>query len=80
MDECLQILETHKDALPSDRRLIWWAKLGWIMEQAGLQLLPEDTQSITAFADSKVRYTIRAFSNQLSQYRKEIPEEFWTSQ
>ncbi|KAJ6151738.1 hypothetical protein N7470_006866 [Penicillium chermesinum] len=65
MDECIQILENHPDALPSDRRLVWWAKLGWIMEQAGLQLLPEDSKSITAFADSK--------------YRKDIPEEFWTT-
>ncbi|KAJ5632074.1 hypothetical protein N7490_008413 [Penicillium lividum] len=78
MDECLQILENHPDALPSDRKVVWWAKLGWIMEQAGLQLTTDDTQSIVSFTDSKVRYTINAFANQLAQYQRDIPKEFWT--
>ena len=78
MDESLQILENHPNALPSDRKVIWWAKLARIMEQAGTQLTPEDPQIIIAFSDSKVRYTIKAFANQLAQYRREIPEEFWT--
>lgn len=79
MDECLNILETHPDALPSDRRVVWWAKLGFIAEEAGVQLLTDDPQSITSFADSKTRYAIRAFANQLAQWRKEIPEEIYTS-
>ncbi|KAJ5935801.1 Transcription factor [Penicillium verhagenii] len=78
MDESLQILENHPDALPSDRQAVWWGKLGWIMEQAGLQLTTDDTQSIVSFTDSKVRYTIKAFSNQLAQFRRDIPEELWS--
>ncbi|KAJ6084597.1 hypothetical protein N7486_011397 [Penicillium sp. IBT 16267x] len=78
MDESLQILEKHPEALASDRQVIWWAKLGWIMEQAGLQLTTDDTQSIVSFADSEVRYTIKAFANQLAQFRNDIPEELWT--
>ncbi|KAJ5810662.1 uncharacterized protein N7503_002880 [Penicillium pulvis] len=78
MDESLQILENHPEALASDRKVIWWAKLGWIMEQAGLQLTTDDTQSIVSFADSKVRYTIKAFANQLAQFRNDIPEDIWT--
>ncbi|KAJ5580276.1 Transcription factor [Penicillium hispanicum] len=79
MDECLQILESHPDALPSDRKVIWWAKLAFIMEQASVQLTNEDPQTAVSFADSKVRYTIKAFANQLAQYRRDIPEEFWTA-
>lgn len=78
MDECLHVLETHPDALPSDRRVVWWAKLGLIMEEAGVQLLTDDPGSIISFADSKVRYAIRAFANQLAQWRRDIPEEFYT--
>lgn len=78
MDESLQILENHPDALPSDRKLVWWAKLGWIMEQAGVQLTSDDAKSVLSFTDSKVRHTIKAFANQLAQYRRDIPEEFWT--
>ncbi|KAJ5621891.1 hypothetical protein N7528_005123 [Penicillium herquei] len=79
MDESIQILETHPDALASDRAIIWWAKLGWIMEQAGLQLISDDTQSVVSFTDGKVRYTIKAFAKQLAQYRREIPEAIWTA-
>lgn len=78
MDECLQILATHPDALPSDRRLVWWAKLAYIMEQAGVQLTAEDPYTMISFADSKTRYTIKAFATQLAQFRRDIPEEFWT--
>lgn len=79
MDDCLQVLETHPDALPSDREVVWWAKLGFILEEAGVQLLSDDSEAQTSFADSKTRYTIRAFNNQLTQWRKEIPEEFFRS-
>ena len=78
MDECLQILEIHPDALPSDRKVVWWAKLALIMEQASVQLTNDDAQTVVTFADSKVQYTIKAFANQLLQYRREIPEEYWT--
>ncbi|KAJ5180899.1 hypothetical protein N7492_004109 [Penicillium capsulatum] len=57
MDECLQILENHPDALPSDRRLIWWAKLAYIMEQAGVQLSAEDPYSMISFADTPLANT-----------------------
>lgn len=79
MDDCLQVLETHPDALPSDRQVVWWAKLGFILEEAGVQLLSDDSEAPTSFADSKTRYTIRAFNNQLTQWRKEVPEELFTS-
>lgn len=79
MDDCLHVLETHPDALPSDRQIIWWAKLGFIMEEAGVQLLSDDPDSTTSFANSKTRYTIKAFNNQLTQWKKDIPEELFTS-
>jgi len=79
MDDCLQVLETHPDALPSDRQVIWWAKLGFIMEQTGVQLSSDDAETMASFADNKTRYSIKAFNNQLTQWRKEIPEGFFTS-
>ena len=79
MDDCLHVLETHPDALPSDRQVIWWAKLGFIMEEAGVQLLSDDPDSTTSFADGKTRYTIKAFNNQLTQWKKDIPGELFTS-
>ncbi|KAJ5895633.1 hypothetical protein N7495_007324 [Penicillium taxi] len=78
MDESIRILETHPDALPSDHKLVWWAKLGFIMEEAGSQLTSEDPKSVILFTDSKTRFTIKAFANQLAQFRRDIPEEYWT--
>ncbi|KAJ5681398.1 uncharacterized protein N7477_001338 [Penicillium maclennaniae] len=78
MDDCLHILENHPDALPSDRQVIWWAKLGFIMEEAGVQLSSDDPDSTTSFSDSKTRYTIKAFNNQLTQWKKDIPVELFT--
>jgi hypothetical protein len=79
MDDCIHVLETHPDALPSDRQVVWWAKLGFIMEEAGVQLMSDDQVSMSSFADGKTRYTVRAFNNQLTQWRKNIPEDCFTS-
>lgn len=77
MDECLEILETHPDALPSDRNLKWWAKLGSIMEDAGHRFCAEDPGSITTFADSKAWYNIKLFEDRLAQWREEVPRDLY---
>ncbi|OKP09465.1 hypothetical protein PENSUB_5201 [Penicillium subrubescens] len=78
MEECLHTLENHPDALPSDRKIVWWARLGQIIEEASTQLLTDDPQSVITFADSKIRYAVKGFSNQLAQWRREVPEEAYT--
>lgn len=78
MDECLEILATHPDALPSDRRLKWWAKLGLIMEDAGKHFSDEDPGSITTFADSKVWYDMQMFEDRIAKWRAEIPQDIYT--
>ncbi|KAJ5096382.1 hypothetical protein NUU61_005738 [Penicillium alfredii] len=77
-DECLEILENHPDALPSDRKLVWWAKLGLIMEEVGVHFSTDYPGSIITFADSKLRYTMKALENELFQWRRDIPEELYT--
>lgn len=78
MDECLEILENHPDALPSDRKLKWWAKLGSIMEDAGYRFSVDDPGSIATFADSKAWYNIRLLEDRLAQWREEVPRELYT--
>jgi hypothetical protein len=78
MDECLEILETHPDALPSDRRLKWWAKLGLIMEDAGNHFSTEEPGSISTFADSKVWYDMQIFEDRIAKWRAEIPQDIYT--
>ncbi|KAJ5757206.1 uncharacterized protein N7511_007388 [Penicillium nucicola] len=78
MDECLEILDNHPDALPSDRTLKWWARLGNIMEDAGVHFSSDDVGSIVTFADSRAWHEIKAFENRLSRWRAEIPREVYT--
>jgi hypothetical protein len=78
MEECLHTLENHPDALPSDKKIIWWARLGQIIEESSTQLTTDDPQSIVTFADSKIRYAVKGFSNQLAQWRREVPEEAYS--
>ncbi|KAJ5981810.1 hypothetical protein N7522_013438 [Penicillium canescens] len=77
MDECLEILDTHPDALPSDRNLKWWARLGSIMEDAGVRS-SDDVGSIVTFADSRAWHEIKSFENRLSRWRAEVPRDVYT--
>lgn len=77
MDECVETLQTHPDALPTDRQAIWWVKLAFIMEDASTQL-SDETETLSSFIDSKVRYTIRGFSSQLAQWRRDIPDDIYS--
>jgi hypothetical protein len=80
MDECLEILATHPDALPSDRRLKWWAKLGLIMEDAGKHFSAEDPGSIATFAESKVWYEMKMFEERIAKWRADIPQDIYTGE
>ncbi|KAF7592129.1 hypothetical protein BBP40_000677 [Aspergillus hancockii] len=71
MDECIEILETSPDTLPSDRVMIQWAKLVHIIEEIHQQFSPDDTGSIVAFSEPKVQYTLKVFEKQLEQLRRE---------
>ncbi|KAJ5209931.1 Transcription factor [Penicillium cf. griseofulvum] len=78
MDECLEILANHPDALPSDRKLTWWAKLGLIMEQSGHHFSAEDSEPISTFANSKLWYNMKVFEDRLAQWREGIPQDIYT--
>ncbi|KAJ5121049.1 uncharacterized protein N7515_009010 [Penicillium bovifimosum] len=78
MDESLEILEIHADALPSDRTLKWWAKLARIMEDAGRQLYTDVAGSVATFAESKMWYSIKALEGKLAQWKEEVPRDVYT--
>jgi hypothetical protein len=80
MDECLEILDTHPDALPSDRNLKWWARLGSIMEDAGVRCSTDNVGSIVTFADSRAWHEIKSFENRLSRWRAEVPRDVYTGE
>lgn len=78
MDECIEILETSPDALPSDKALVRWVKLAQITEEVGFHFSSDEPDSNATFFDPKIQYTLRAFEKQLEQWRKDTPAEHYS--
>lgn len=73
MDECIEILEKSPDALPSDKALIYWVKLGRIMEEVCFHFVSDEPDLNATCAEPKTQYTLKVFEKQLEQWRKETP-------
>lgn len=78
MDECLEVLQNSDEALPSDKTLIHWVKLAHLTEEIAFQFSIEDPSATTSFPDPKVQNTLKAFEQQLWQWRREIRPESYT--
>ena len=78
MDECVDILETSANSLPSDKALVRWVKLAQITEEVGFQFSSDEPDSTAVFSDPKVQFTVRAFEKQLEQWRRETPAEYYS--
>lgn len=78
MDECIEILETSPDALPSDKALVRLVKLAQITEEVGFHFSSDEPDSNATFSEPKIQYTLRAFEKQLEQWRRETPAEHYS--
>lgn len=77
MDECVQILATSPDALPSDRTLVHWTKLCHILEDIGHQFAMDDPLSNVTLSDARMQFLLKGFERQLDQWRHMLtPEEY----
>lgn len=77
MDECIEILETSPDALPSDKALIRWVKLTQIMEEVCCHFVTDEPDLGTT-SEPKIHYALKVFERQLEQWRKETPAEHYS--
>lgn len=71
MDECIDILENSPDALPSDKRMVQWAKLARIIEEISSRFFADDVGG-PSFSESKFQFTLRAFEKQLDIWKKDV--------
>ncbi|KAL4801983.1 hypothetical protein BDV18DRAFT_147997 [Aspergillus unguis] len=71
MDECIEILENSPDALPSDKDMVQWAKLGRIIEEISSRFFADDMGS-PSFSEPKLQFTLKAFEKQLEMWRKDL--------
>lgn len=67
-DECLQILATAKDAMPSDKWLCQLVKAQHIGEDIGVEFSMDDPASVLSLTDSKTQRALRVFEQQLKEW------------
>ena len=69
-DECLELLETAPDALPSDKWLCHLVRIQHIAEDVGFQFSMDDPASVISLTDTKTQYHLKAFERQLEEWRQ----------
>ncbi|KAL4742992.1 hypothetical protein BDV11DRAFT_179322 [Aspergillus similis] len=74
-DECVEILENSPDALPTDKKMVHWAKLGRILEEISSRFFSDDLGSLS-FTDPKSSFTVKAFEKQLDQWGREASSKY----
>ncbi len=65
LDNCLEILETSSEAIPSDLILCHWVRLQHISDDVGMQFSIEDPATCNGLDDPKVRFAMNGFESQL---------------
>ncbi|KAL4994714.1 hypothetical protein BDV10DRAFT_176209 [Aspergillus recurvatus] len=74
-DECVEILENSPDALPTDKKMVHWARLGRIIEEISSRFFSDDLGSLS-FSDPKSLFTMKAFEKQLDQWGREASSKY----
>ncbi|KAF7187983.1 Transcriptional regulator WAR1 [Pseudocercospora fuligena] len=75
MQECVDILETSSEALPSDKLFCQHIKIQHICEEVSVQFLMDDSTASISITDPKVTYTLNVLENDLKKWSEDIPAE-----
>ena len=83
-DECIEVLSSSSEALPSDKWLCHMIKAQHISEDVGFQFSMDDPASMISLNDTKTQYHLKAFERQLSDWKSAIkfdstPREGWST-
>ena len=76
MEECIAVLETSEDALPSDRMLARWCKVQRIAEEIGVAFAFDDPGANVSIQDPRVQFALRGFRRQLEHFCNDAEECF----
>jgi len=79
MDECIEMLESSSEALPSDKLLCQHVKLQHINEDVCVSFSMDDPSATVTMSDSKVQYALRGFERNLSDWTKAVPKSIYNS-
>lgn len=75
MKECIEVLESHPDAAPSDKLFCQHIKIQRICEDIGLTFLMDDSTANVSITDPKVSYALNVLENKLKEWKENIPPE-----
>jgi hypothetical protein len=78
MEESIAILETHPDALPSDKILVQHVKLAHIGEQISIQFSLDDPSFMVSVSEPNISFALKVFENDLQKVRErnaQLPKE-----
>lgn len=75
MKECIEVLESHPDAFPSDKLFCQHIKIQHICEDVGQQFLMDDNTANISINDPKVTYALNVLETQLKHWKENIPPE-----
>ena len=74
-DECLELLKTAPDALPSDKWLSHLVRIQHIAEDVGFQFSMDDPASVISLSDTKTQYHLKGFETKLEEWRQHAPTD-----
>lgn len=69
-DECIQILTTAKDAVPSDQLLCHFVKAQHIGENIGIEFSMDDPAQTLSLTDVKTQRHLKVFEQNLAEWRE----------
>ncbi len=75
LEECVHVLETSPDALPSDKLLAQWVKSQHIMERVMYCFNMDDDFSHVSLADPATQDALVEFEGELSKWADAIPQD-----
>ena len=70
MDDCLRVLETSDESLPSDLTFCQWMKLQRLADDLGAQISAED-RAYTEMSDPSIQYALKGFERQMQEWEKQ---------
>lgn len=77
LDECIKVLESAPETLPSDKLLCQHVKLMHINEEVGVRFSMDDPAATIAISDPRVQFAIGAFEKRLDEWVKGVPRTQW---
>ncbi|KAL8701264.1 MAG: hypothetical protein Q9224_000577 [Gallowayella concinna] len=79
MDDCLELLSTSPEALPSDPMLLEWVRLQRLADEVGNQISIDESSNL-GNSDVKTQYALKGFERQMEDWEKQASKQVTSDQ